>query len=158
MPLPKATIIDLAKSYAYQIEHGKTPQQARQYLAESFPATLSEIRSAIRQAQRAMRVGEVLSTLTPQDTVRTALEGQRAPAPTVGVRVMVTSYYYQGQQTVAENWVTLYIEVPWDATLAEVQQRAADYTTQFTQYSDRLAYQEVSFVGPTLWPGHTPGT
>jgi hypothetical protein len=157
MALPSSEVIDLAKAYAHQIETGRTPQQAREYLLE-FAATPSQISSAIRQAQRAMRVGEVLETFIgqPTRTIREALEGQRAPAARVGVRVEVTRIRQLGSEWEADRKNTLYIEMSWDDTIGDVIARARSWF-EATEHGSGPAFAwELEFKGPTLWPGQSP--
>ena len=157
MPLPDSRVILAAKAYAHQIEVGRSPDQARNYLAREFGLTGTQVRSAIRQAQRAMRVGEVLAGLRPEDTVREALEGQRAPARTVGVRVDVQQW--QTPEPIGDPWRTntLYVEVPWNATIQEVMDRAHEWIDTRPGNSYGVRSIVIEFSGPTLWPGGTEG-
>ena len=157
MPLPDARVILAAKAYAHQIEVGRSPDQARNYLAESFGLTSSQVRSAIRQAQRAMRVGEVLATLQLEDTIRKALEGQRAPARTVGVRVEVEQWQTDPPQGKPWRTNTLYVEVSWDATTQYVRDLVDTWMNTRPDGAYGVRSTVVNFVGPSLWPGGTVG-
>ena len=155
MALPDARVILAAKAYAHQIEIGRSAEQARNYIAEELALTGYQVRSAIRQAQRAMRVGEVLATLRPEDTVREALEGQRAPAATVGVRVEVTRInVFQGGYT-EDRKNTLYVEVGWDDTVSDVLDQVRQWFENTERGSGPAVAWEVEFRGPSLWPGAT---
>ena len=157
MPLPDSRVILAAKAYAHQIEVGRSPDQARDYIARDFGLTGTQVRSAIRQAQRAMRVGEVLAGLRPEDTIREALEGQRAPGRTVGVRVEV--HQWQTNPPQGEPWRTntLYVEVPWDATLIDVYERVNQWIDTRPGNSYGVRSIQIDFAGPSLWPGGTVG-
>lgn len=155
MALPTPEVIMLAKSYAHQLEIGRTAQQAREYLLDNFPASPSQVRSAIRQAQRAIRVGEVLSGLRPQNTIREALEGQRAPAQRVGVRVEVTRIRELGSDWADDRRNTLYVEVSWDDSVQDVIQRVRQWFESTERGSGPAFAWEVEFKGPTLWPGQS---
>ena len=155
MALPDARVILAAKAYAHQIEIGRSAEQARNYIAEELALTGYQVRSAIRQAQRAMRVGEVLSGLRPEDTIREALEGQRAPAATVGVRVEVTRInVFQGGYT-EDRKNTLYVEVGWDDTVSDVLDQVRQWFENTERGSGPAVAWEVEFKGPSLWPGAT---
>ena len=155
MPLPDSRVILAAKAYAHQIELERSPDQARDYIARGFGLTGTQVRSAIRQAQRAMRVGEVLAELRPEDTVREALEGQRAPARTVGVRVEVTRIDVSTSRGFEDRKNTLYVEVPWDATIHDVLEQVRTWFENTEQGSGPAHAWEIAFKGPSLWPGHS---
>lgn len=155
MALPSPIVIMLAKSYAHQLaEHGD-PAAARRYIAEEFgAATPSQIRSAIRQAQRAMAVGERLSHLPLTAQISEALEGNR-PAERVGVRVVVTRHEVDQGGDVEDRQNTLYVQVPWDATVQDVIQRVRSWFERTERNSGPAVAWSVEFSGPTLWPGQT---
>jgi len=155
MALPDPRTILLAKSYAHQIEIGRTPQQALAYIDKEFPAPAYVVRSAIRQAQKAMRVGEVLEDLPAAARIRDALEGQRAPAPRVGVRVEVTRHRVENGVDTEWRRNTLYIEVNWDDPKQVVLDKVAEYLVSIERDSGEETYSEIAFVGPSLWPGQT---
>ena len=155
MALPDARIILAAKAYAHQIEIGRPSDQARNYIAQELALTGYQVRSAIRQAQRAMRVGEVLSGLRPEDTIREALEGQRAPARTVGVRVEVTRIGVSTERGFEDRKNTLYVEVTWDATISDVLKQVKTWFENTERGSGPAVAWEVEFKGPSLWPGAT---
>lgn len=155
MPLPSQIVIMLAKTYAHRIEVGKTAAQAYDYISTQFGATRRQVQSAVRQAQKAMRVGEVLATLRPKDKIRAALEGQRAPAKTVGVRVEVTRIDVEGRGAKEDRVNTLYVEVPWDATVHDVLAKVHEWFDATQRGSGRSKAWEVQFRGPSLWPGQS---
>lgn len=157
MALPSPLIIDLAKAYAYRLERGYTAVEARTYLL-GFAATRGQIDRAIYQAQRAIAVGQTIEQMGLDVHLSEALEGQRRPAGTVGVRVQLTRFDVDrpGVQTRDERH-DLYIEVPWDATKRDVIQRARTWFENSLRGSGPARAWELHFVGPTLWPGASPG-
>jgi hypothetical protein len=158
MALPAPQIILLAKAYAHRLELGETPAEAGIYLRNRFTAaTPAQIRRAIGQAQRAMEVGETLAQMGEQEHLSEALEGRPRPARTVGVRVEL-SQWLTGQPE-GDPWRvnTLYVEAPWDATIADVMERARDWLGAKPGQGYGVRSTVVQFVGPTLWPGGTPG-
>lgn len=156
MPLPSQVVILLAKSYAYQLAETGSPAAAYAFIENEHPeATRSQLQSAVRQAQRAIRVGDILESLPETSRIRDALEGQRAPAQRVGVRVKVTrhSVFLGGYTEDREN--VLYVEVPWDATKQDVLSRVRTWFENTERGSGPAVAWEVEFTGPTLWPGQS---
>lgn len=151
------TIVDLAKSYAHQIiELGKSPTKARDYLRDNFPASPAEIRRAIYEAERGMAVGRALDALPTSAKISEALQGKHPPSAEVGVRVQVTRYRESTGNWATDRVNTLYVQVPWDATKEDVIQRILGWfnATESGGSGPALAW-EVSFVGPTWWPGES---
>lgn len=158
MAIPAPTIILLAKSYAHQLEvNGGDVVAAANYLRERFPATPAQIRRAIDQAQRAIRVGETLAQMGPHEHISEALEGRRRPARTVGVRVEMAQWLTPTPTGNPWRVNTLYVEISWDATIQDVFDRAEEWLAAKPGHGYGVRATEIQFVGPTLWPGGTPG-
>jgi hypothetical protein len=155
MALPDPRVILAAKIYAHRLEIGQTAARAFDYVSNNFGLTAAQVRQAVRQAQRAVRVGAVLDELPNAARVREALEGRRAPAQRVGVRVEITRHRLEGDKDEPWRTNTLYIEVDWDATKQDVIDRIADYLVSIESGSGPELYSEIEFKGPTLWPGQS---
>lgn len=158
MPLPPPEVIDLAKAYAYRLEVGYTDAEAQAYIRNRFPnATAWQRQRAYYEARRGIEVGQALQHMGQDQYLREALEGKRAPAQTVGVRVQVTRHRQEGNSWDNDRVNDLYVEARWDETIHDVLARVREWFDATERTSGPAVAWSVQFVGPTLWPGATPG-
>lgn len=146
-------MIEASRAYAFRLERGQTPAQAREYLATRFGLTPEAVRSAIYYAQKGLKVAENLQTLRGRQKISTALGGQREPEATVGVRVRVKMFHGRGDATFA----TVYVNADWDMTVKEIKDKAAQLANKIGSNYEPITSVEAEFIGPTLW-GVEPGS
>jgi hypothetical protein len=179
VPLPSNDIITMMKDAAWHAElPGPGEAGMRDYLERQYPhASPYQRRRALELATQAIGVGLALRELGPRDVLRTGLQGARAPAQTVGVRVRlnyssaVPEPGYKGKRP---EWVTKYVPMSWDATVGEIGEAIREMLTIAGYSEDQIkaivkAGQRTAeavaketgreyygqwweFVGPTLFP------
>jgi hypothetical protein len=147
MPRPSQAVIDLSKAYAYRLEKGWTPTRAREYIRDNFGATEQQVRDAVANAQRGLKIAEKISYLPNKSKLREALVGQKEPEQTVGVRVLV-EVTHPGR---ASTWATIYVNATWDWTVEEVEAEARRLAIVASKNYGRVGPMKTAFVGPTLW-------
>lgn len=157
MSVPAPEIILLARYYSHQIEIGRDPREAGAFLRREYGATATDVTRARYYAQRAMAVGRALATMGPEQFLSEALGGMRQPAPTVGVRVELDQWLTDQPQGKPWRTNTLYVEAEWGETLQEVIDRAVGWLESRADDGYGVRSTLVRFVGPSLWPNHTPG-
>jgi hypothetical protein len=178
MPLPRTEIITMMKDAAWHAELTGDESGMRDYLERQYRhASPYQRRRALELATQAIGVGLALRELGPRDVLRTGLQGARAPAATVGVRVRLNysaAVPEPGYKGKTPEWVTKYVPMNWDATVEEIGEAIREMLTIAGYSEDQIkaivkagqrtaeAVAEATgreyygqwweFVGPTLFP------
>ena len=147
MARPSEIVLEAARAYAFRLERGLSPTEARSYLEERFGLDPATVREAVAQAQRGIRIGEKLAFLPQKSPLKEALVGQKQPEESVAVRVRV-EIQHGGQSS---TWATVYVDATWDWTVQQVEEEARQLALAADKDYGPISRISTEFVGPTLW-------